>query len=192
MYSSSRWFAFWLALLLAPAWCYGESSVPSGELPLPTLDVLTPSPPPGQPSSSGWSTLLDDSETLTTRLRERVEQSRTLSAELLTAGGKLDFSEELSLRLETLLGGLSPSVASLRTDLLGISNSLSGLQTEFGSLSENLTGYFDLFDEQMAEVRTERDAARLQASAWRIAALVGGGLAVVSLAVLVTVFVVRR
>ncbi len=183
--------AWWSALALALAGCFGGWSAHSEELQQPTSGEPPPSPQIEQPWSLPWQMLLDDSMLLVTRLRERKQQADSLRESLLTAGGKLDYSAELSLKLAMLLQEASPLLGSLQTDLLGISSSLSGLRTDFSTLSENLTGYFELVQGQIREVRGERDAARLQASAWRIAALVGGGIGLISLAALVIAIAAR-
>jgi hypothetical protein len=172
---------------LVLAGCFGGWSVHSEELQLPTPEEPPSSPQLEPPWSPPWQTLLDDSIMLVTRLRERKQQAESLQESLLIAGGKLDYSAELSLRLARLLDEASPLLESLQTDLLGISSSLSGLRTDFGALSDRLTGYFDLVQGQMDELRRERDAAMLQALVWRIAALVGSGVGLISLAILVTV-----
>jgi hypothetical protein len=146
---------------------------------------------PGPPWSPEWQTLLDDSTLLVSRLTERLAQSESLQEDLRIAGGKLDFSEELSLRLATLLDEASPLLESLQTNLLEISSSLSGLQTDFKGLSSSLSGYFDLVEDQVRELKSERDAARLQASAWRVTALIGGGIGIASLAALVVILIAK-
>ncbi len=183
--------AWWWALALALAGCFGGWSAHSEELQQPTSGEPPPSPQLEQPWSPPWQTLLDDSMLLVTRLRERKQQADSLLGNLSEAGGKLSYSEELSLKLWQSLNGAVPLLQSLQTDLLGISSSLSGLRMDFGGLSSSLEKYFVLFRGQIHEVQGERDAARLQASAWRIAALVGGGVGLISLAALVVVLAIR-
>lgn len=156
------------------------------------LEEPPPSPQLEQLLNPEWRTLLDDSMRLVSRLTERLSQSESLQADLRIAGGKLDFSAELSLRLATLLDEASPLLGSLQTDLQGISSSLSGLQTDFKGLSISLSGYFDLVEGQVRDLKGERDAARLQASAWRVTALIGGGIGIASLAALVVVIAWKR
>ncbi len=183
--------AWWWALALALAGFFGGWSAHSEELQQPTSGEPPPSPQLEQPLELLLPTLLDDSILLVLRLRERKQQADSLLGNLSEAGGKLSYSEELSLKLWQSLNGATPLLQSLQMDLLGISSSLSGLRTDFSGLSDRLTKYFDLFHEQIGQVRGERDAARLQASAWRIAALVGGGVGLISLAALVIVLAIR-
>lgn len=184
--------AWWWALVLALAGLFGGLSAHSEESPQPTSEEPPLNPQLGELLNLPWRTLLDDSMELVTRLRERRQQAGSLLDSLNVVGGKLSYSEELSLRLEQLLSGAVPLLQSLQTDLLGISSSLSGLRTDFSGLSSSLNGYFDLVQGQVRELRGERDAARLQAAAWRIGAYVAGGVAIVSLIALVVVIAWRK
>lgn len=181
----------WVLLLALAVFCGGlsghcETTQPS--------QPLTPSEPDVNPKlvellNLPWRTLYEDSMLLVERLQQRRSQGGDLLSSLNEAGGKLDSSESSSANLETLLSGAGMQLGELLMGLTGISSSLSGLRTDFGGLSSSLTAYFDLTQGQVRDLKGERDAARLQASAWRIAALVGGGVGVVSLAVLIIVLV---
>lgn len=144
---------------------FGWWSVLYAESPLPTPEEPPLNPQLEQLLNLLWRTLRDDSMLLVSRLRERNQQAGNLADSLNVAGGKLSYSEELSLKLEQLLSGAVPLLQSLQTDLLRISSSLSGLRTDFSGLSSSLSGYVNLVQGQLRELRGERDAARLQASA---------------------------
>jgi hypothetical protein len=73
-----------------------------------------------------------------------------------------------------------------------ISSSLSGLQVDFSKLSTSITEYVGLMQDQVRDLKSERDAAKLQARVWRLGALVGGGVAVIGVIVLVTVLIARK
>lgn len=183
--------AWWLALALALAACFGGWSAHCETSQPPTSEEQLLSPQLEQLLNLPFRTLRDDSLLLVSRLQERRQQAESLQESLLSAGGKLSFSEELSLKLWQSLNEAAPLLESLMTDLTGISSSLSGLQKDVSAFGTSLNQYFTLFQDQIGEVRKERDAARLQASAWRLGALIGGGVAVVSLTALVIVIVVR-
>jgi hypothetical protein len=184
-YSWPRRSAWWWVLVLVLVGLFGGLSAHSEESQLPTLEEPLLNPQLEQLLNLPWRTLLDDSMLLVTRLRERRQQAGSLVDSLSAAGGKLSYSEELSLRLEQLLSGALPLLQSLQTDLTGISSSLSGLRTDFSGLSSSLNGYFDLMQDQVREIRGERDAALRILWVWRFVAI--GGITVGVAAVIVIV-----
>ena len=185
------WLRFWWVLLLVVAGCLSALSAHSEALLQPTLPDPETRKLLEQPLPLLLPTLLDDSVLLLSRLQERRLQVGSLQEGLLTASGTLDFSDQLSLKLWQSLNGVGPVLQTLQADLMGISSSLSGLQTGFGQLSTSLDSYTELMRSQVKQVASERDAARLQASVWRTGALVGGGIALASIATLIVLLVVR-